>query len=303
MLKKLFTLIRNKLRTLLVVGFIFVFGTFIFSNYEKIFLAIEKITLSDLVLLFVLIFIGQLLKAIINIKLYNLIDIRLKMLESLDLVFINSVGNNLGPLSLGAGYKFSYLNEKHRLNFSEFFSINFLFSTVSALTSLIFIFVFLGINYITYLIPFLILAVFFLVFRHKIINWVKNIFPIENINTFFTKLINNTNGKNLFSMFLLIVLQILLNSLIYYTIFKALKIPALFDSAFMYTNIGTVTNLVKLTPGNLGFLELVLISMKNILGLTTSDILSTTIVSRIGSYGTSVSSLLFKKILRNDNQK
>ena len=283
MLKKLFTLIRNKLRTLLVVGFIFVFGTFIFSNYEKIFLAIEKITLSDLVLLFVLIFIGQLLKAIINIKLYNLIDIRLKMLESLDLVFINSVGNNLGPLSLGAGYKFSYLNEKHRLNFSEFFSINFLFSTVSALTSLIFIFVFLGINYITYLIPFLILAVFFLVFRHKIINWVKNIFPIENINTFFTKLINNTNGKNLFSMFLLIVLQILLTSLIYYTIFKALKISALFDSAFMYTNIGTVTNLVKLTPGNLGFLELVLISMKNILGLTTSDILSTTIVSRIGS--------------------
>lgn len=298
MLKKLFTLIRNKLRTLLVVGFIFVFGTFIFSNYEKIFLAIEKITLSDLVLLFVLIFIGQLLKAIINIKLYNLIDIRLKMLESLDLVFINSVGNNLGPLSLGAGYKFSYLNEKHRLNFSEFFSINFLFSTVSALTSLIFIFVFLGINYITYLIPFLILAVFFLVFRHKIINWVKNIFPIENINTFFTKLINNTNGKNLFSMFLLIVLQILLNSLIYYTIFKALKISALFDSAFMYTNIGTVTNLVKLTPGNLGFLELVLISMKNILGLTTSDILSTTIVSRIGSYGTSFTYLLFKKIFK-----
>lgn len=298
MLKKLFTLIRNKLRTLLVVGFIFVFGTFIFSNYEKIFLAIEEITLSDLVLLFVLIFIGQLLKAIINIKLYNLIDIRLKMLESLDLVFINSVGNNLGPLSLGAGYKFSYLNEKHRLNFSEFFSINFLFSIVSALTSLIFIFVFLGINYITYLIPFLILAVFFLVFRHKIVNWVKNIFPIENINTFFTKLINNTNGKNLFSMFLLIVLQILLNSLIYYTIFKALKIPALFDSAFMYTNIGTVTNLVKLTPGNLGFLELVLISMKNILGLTTSDILSTTIVSRIGSYGTSFTYLLFKKIFK-----
>ena len=215
MLKKLFTLIRNKLRTLLVIGFIFVFSTFIFSNYEKIFLAIEKITLADLFLLFVLIFIGQLLKAIINVKLYNLIDIRLKMLESLDLVFINSVGNNLGPLSLGAGYKFSYLNEKHRLNFSEFFSINFLFSIVSALTSLFFIFVFLGVNYITYLIPFLMLAVFSIVFRHKIISWVKNIFPIENINTFFIKLIDNTNGKKLFSMFLLIVLQILLNSLIY----------------------------------------------------------------------------------------
>lgn len=276
----------------------FVFGTFIFSNYEKIFLAIEKITLSDLFLLFVLIFTGQLLKAITNVKLYNLIDIRLKMLETLDLVFINSVGNNLGPLSLGAGYKFSYLNEKHKLNFSEFFSINFVFSIVSALTSLIFIFVFLDINFIIYLLPFLILAVVSVLFRHKIVSWVKNIFPIENIIIFFTKLINNTNGMNFFSMFLLIVLQILLNSLIYFTIFKALKIPALFDSAFMYTNIGTVTNLVKLTPGNLGFLEIVLISVKNVLGLTTSDILSATIVSRIGSYGTSFTYLLLKKIFK-----
>ena len=66
-------------------------------------------------------------------------------------------------------------------------------------------------------------------------------------------------------MFLLIVLQILLNSLIYYTIFKALKIPALFDSAFMYTNIGTVTNLVKLTPGNLGFSRISINFNENIL--------------------------------------
>lgn len=280
----------------MVLSFIIVFVSFTFSNYAKIILALEKISLADLLLLFMLIFAGQLLKAVTNIKLYNLIDIRLRVLETLDLVFINSLGNNLGPFSLGAGYKFSYLNKKHKLNFSEFFSINLIFSISSALLSLIFIFVFLDLKFISYMIPFLIVAVLSILFRNKIINKIINTYPIDNISTFFRKLIDNTTSKNFFSIFLLLILQLLLNSLIYYVIFKALNIPAVFDTAFMYTNIGTVTNLVKLTPGNLGFLEIVLISAKNILMLSTSDILSITIVSRITSYTTSFFYLFLKKI-------
>ena len=74
------------------------------------------------------------------------------------------------------------------------------------------------------------------------------------------------------------------NVLILYLTFEMFDFGIKFKNTLLYTTLGSFTSLVKLTPGNIGFYEFVMISSSGFHGIGTDEVLMSSIFLRGSNY-------------------
>ena len=114
-----FKKIVNNLITLSIIVFIFLY---LFNNRE----ILEEVNYNWLFILGILFFsiARYLISSLIDIKLFENVNVNLKFYESLNLTIINTLGNIAAPMKVGSGLKVSYLKTKHGLSIYKYFVVN-----------------------------------------------------------------------------------------------------------------------------------------------------------------------------------
>ena len=195
----------------------------------------------------------------------------------------NSLANLLNltmPLKIGAGKKLLFLTSKYNIKTKDYFSI---FTTLNIHLAIIFFTFFLfGLIFINllsfkyiYLYVFLSLLTMYYLKRFKNIKFVKLII-VEN---YFSKVKNNLFWKNTN----LIVISVFFGILqTHFLILSLFQFENLIGSLFI--NSATFfANIIQLSPGNLGFLELIYISLNDIINLNASEIVIFSTLNRLAS--------------------
>ena len=276
----------------------FVFLVF-FINYfinEPDFTNILKTTkTSSLLFIIFLCLLRMILISYINIYLYRLIDIKIKIKESFKIVFMNRAGNQLMPLKLGSGYKLHYFVNKLKTPLTTYMSINTgqslinLFLNSIILLSVINIFssfytsqtlTLINLFLLTFIIAFLLL-IYISFYLHKN-NKLKESGILFRINYGIKSLF--TINKNQISFLGFTLLLTLLNIYIAFYIANMYVDNNSLSEAMKLYSVGQFTGLISITPGNIGITELILISLQKLYIYKTSEILAISLVGRVTDY-------------------
>lgn len=278
-----------------LIIFLYAFYSYIQENIEML-NQISSFKISYIFPIFLISFINYVMKARININIYSFSKIQLSLLESLRIVSRSTAINLSGPANIGAGYKMHYLKKKYGLNIIENFSINTAYSFYLNYFYIIIIFL---ITLATergeaensiYLNLFLLLIIFALFIFLKIINSKE----IEKINIKFLK--DNIEklllGFQLFKndiesakkLFITSIIYTLISIIYIQTVMNSVGFDITLYSLLVLHCLSSVVSLIKLTPGNIGFLEVSLIFFQNLHGITTNQIIVFSMISRIISF-------------------
>lgn len=277
---------------------IFILGFFLFlliqyiKNNEEILIPLFELKFFTVFFLLLLNFINYLIKAQINVYLFSFENIKLHFHESLDLVTKSTAANLFGPVNIGSGYKMMYLKNKYNLNFTNYISINTAYSFYLNYLYLLILLTLLAYKSFSNILNsqfilifiLLILCSLSLLLVYKFLR--KFFFKKNKLNSFLNNLflgfklfkINKVTSLKLFLFSI-----ILLTFSIYY--FDAIMNILLFDisiiSVISFLCISNIVNLIKITPGNIGYLEVALISLQELHNIQTSLIILFGIVGRV----------------------
>lgn len=271
---------------------VFLFFLIDFFNENKIYLEIFNKIKFQYILVFILLnLINYFLKTFINIYIFESINIKLSFSEAFNLSFKNTVGNLLGPLKAGSGYKLHYMFKNYDVSPTMFISTNTAYAAISIFINFLILFLLtvfeLNIIELSIFQIFLILIslssiiVLTINFLTKNIekiklNFLKN-FTIGFLSLFINKIL-------FFKLILLSLIFTILNISILYFVFSMYGFEITFVSTVLYSTLGSFTSLVKITPGNIGFYELIMISMSSFHGIQIGQILNSSIFTRTISY-------------------
>jgi len=271
---------------------IFLFFLIDFFYENTIYLEIFKKIKIQYILAFILLnLINYFLKSFINIYIFKAINITLSFSEAFNLTFKNTVGNLLGPLKAGSGYKLHYMFKNYDVSPTMYISTNTSFAFISIFINFLILFLLmvfeLNIINLSLLQIFLILISIFSIIVLNINFLTKNIdrIRINFLKNFTSGFISLFINKNLF--FRLILLSLIfttLNISILYFVFLMYDFEIAFVSTVLYSTLGSFTTLIKITPGNIGFYELIMISTSSFHGIQTGQILNSSIFIRTISY-------------------
>lgn len=292
--------------TYLILIFLIAFYNYINNNLE-ILDNIRNFKTSLIFFLYFLSFINYLLKAKINVSLYNFLKINLDIFESLLLIIKSAAINLSSPVNLGTGYKFYYLKKNYNLDYFDNFSINTAYAIFLNFAYILFIALLLVFQssfliYIKLLITFLfIVIIFFLIFFFKKL---ETLTSFKNKNSFWSNVIKRfINGFLIFKNEKHNSLRLFFDTLIYNGItflyikfiFYSFGLDVQIKSIILLHFLSSIINIVKLTPGNIGILEVFLIFFQGIHGVSTNEIILLSICSRILSFSSILIILLIEK--------
>jgi len=213
-------------------------------------------------------------------KMISKLNIKIAFSEYLVENNLANLINLTSPLKIGAGKKLLYLKEKYNIQAKDYFSI---FTTLNIhLALLFFSFFFIGLIFINILdVQFLFL--FFVIFglliyilkkfeSNKFFKFIiiKDYFSSKNLNIFW------------FFTFLLIVSITLGIFQTYFLILSIFQFENLIGSLFI-NSASFFANIIQLSPGNVGFLELVFLSIDEIINLSASQIIIYSAINRVAS--------------------
>ncbi len=286
---------KNYVSYIFLTFFLFTFYSYLQENLE-VFNKISSIKIVNIFIIFLVSFTIYLIKAKINVDVYSFSKIRLSIIEALRIISRSTAINLSGPANIGAGYKLHYLKKKYDLNIIENISINTAYAFYLNYFYIIIIFLITlssnqtGFENSFYLNSFLISVIFALFIFLKIISSKK----LEKIKI---KILKDTIEKLLlgfryFKEDSKNVRKLILSSLIYIVV-SIIYLQAVMSSAGFNISLysllvlhclSSVVNLIKLTPGNIGFLEISLIFFQGLHGITTNQIIIFSVVSRIVSF-------------------
>ncbi len=271
---------------------VFLFFLIDFFYENKIYLEIFNKIKFQYILAFILLnLINYFLKTFINIYIFESINIKLSFSEAFNLSFKNTVGNLLGPLKAGSGYKLHYMFKNYDVSPTMYISTNTAYAAISIFINFLILFLLtvfeLNIIELSIFRIFLILIslssiiVLTINFLTKNIekiklNFLKN-FTIGFLSLFINKIL-------FFKLILLSLIFTILNISILYFVFSMYGFEITFVSTVLYSTLGSFTSLVKITPGNIGFYELIMISMSSFHGIQIGQILNSSIFIRTISY-------------------
>ena len=245
---------------------------------------------------FLISFINYAIKAKINVDIYSFSKIKLPVLESLRIISRSTAINLSGPANIGAGYKLHYLKKKYDLNIIENISINTAYAFYLNYFYIIIIFLITlssnqtGFENSYYLNSFLISVIFALFIFLKIISSNK----LEKIKI---KILKDTieklllgfryfkeDSENLRKLILSSLIYIAISIIYLQAVMSSVGFNISLYSLLVLHCLSSVVNLIKLTPGNIGFLEISLIFLQGLHGITTNQIIIFSVVSRIVSF-------------------
>ena len=188
--------------------------------------------------------------------------------------------NLTSPLKIGAGKKLLFLKNKFDIKIQEYFRI---FTTLNIHLAIIyFSFFFIGLIFIDLLsFQYFFVYVFLLLLIMYFLKTLKNIkfVKIIIIEDYFSKAKKNFFWLNTTLIFITVFVGILQT---YFLILSLFQFENLIGSLFM-NSAAFFANIVQLSPGNLGFLELVFLSLNEIISLNSSQIIIYSTFNRISS--------------------
>lgn len=281
---------KNILNILFLGIFLILFFRYI-KNNEEILLLLFGLKFYKVFILLLLNFINYLIKAQINVYLFSYENIKLHFHEALDLVTKSTAANLFGPVNIGSGYKMLYLKNKYNLNFTNYISINTAYSFYLNYLYLVILLILLAHNSFSnilksqfiFILILLVLISLSFVFVYKFSR--KFIYKNNKINSFLNNLFlgfklikrNKVTSLKLFTFSI-----ILLTFSIYYfdRIMNTLQFDISIVSVISFLCISNIANLIKITPGNIGYLEVTLISLQELHNIQASLIILFGIVGR-----------------------
>ena len=292
---------------------VFLFFLIDFFYENKIYIEIFKKIKFQYILAFILLnLISYFLKSFVNIYIFESINITLSFSEAFNLSFKNTVGNLLGPLKAGSGYKLHYMFKNYDVSPTMYISTNTAYAVISIFINFLILFLLivfeLNIINLSILQIFLILISLFSIIVLTINFLTKNIDKIQFnfLKNFISGFISLFINKNLFfKLTLLSLIFTTLNISILYFVFLMYEFEITFVNTVLYSTLGSFTSLVKITPGNIGFYELIMISTSSFHGIQTGQILNSSIFIRMISYFTITLIFIynFLKNLLNSREK
>ena len=196
--------------------------------------------------------------------------------------------NLTSPLKIGAGKKLLFLKEKFNMKTADYFDIyHFKYSSCSS----VFYNFFYGLIYKSYKFQPIYLYLFSLLCALYIVNKFKKTKIFK-----FIILENYLSWKNQ-KMFWVYTFWILVSvslgiSQTYFLILSIFQFENLVGSLFI-NSASFFANIVQLSPGNIGFLELIFLSLDEIINLSASQIIIYSSLNRVASI--SIFLLLMKK--------
>tara|TARA_B100000579_G_scaffold52037_1_gene36210 strand:+ start:2735 stop:3658 length:924 start_codon:yes stop_codon:yes gene_type:complete len=280
-----------------LIIFLYVFYSYIEENIELL-NEIPSIQIGYIGIIFLISFINYLIKAKINIDIYSFSKIKLSIHESLRIVTRSTAINLSGPANFGAGYKLHYLKKKYGLDIIENFSINTAYAFYLNYFYIIIIFLITlfsnqnGIENSIYLNLFLLSIVVALFVFLKIISSKKlakikiKILKdtVEKLLLGFQYFKKDTESKR--KLIVSSIVYILVSIIYLQTVMSSVGFNISLYSLLVLHCLSSVVNLIKITPGNIGFFEVSLIFFQGLHGITTIQIIIFSVVSRIVSFMT-----------------
>ena len=267
--------------------FVSFFALFLYNNQDemKSLLEFSYLNLSSLIIFF---FFSYLCKTKLNQILYSLKNIEMSFTETLNLVINSTAGNLSTPFSLSTGYKFHYLKQKYKISYTENLNLNIYLSIFTNLLFVIILF-FISISYflnISEVLKFTILWGLIVLFGIILLLLLSKIYTNKHllfINKYSLKSLS-LSFKKIVDLFIYTVVLIAINIGTHYYLFQILNFDIDFLQIASYESLSGVANIIKFTPGNFGINEGVLILINLYHGLTTIQILITSLIFRFFSW-------------------
>jgi len=286
---------KNYVSYIFLTFFLFTIYSYLQENLE-VFNKISTIKIFNIFIIFLVSFTIYLIKAKINVDIYSFSKIRLSIIEALRIISRSTAINLSGPANIGAGYKLHYLKKKYDLNIIENISINTAYAFYLNYFYIIIIFLItLSSNQTEfensfYLNSFLISVIFALFTFLKIIssNKLEKI-KIKNLKDTLEKLLLgfryfNEDSENVRKLILSSFIYIVVSVIYLQAVMSSVGFNISIYSLLVFHCLSSGVNLIKLTPGNIGFLEISLIFLQGLHGITTNQIIIFSVVSRIVSF-------------------
>lgn len=269
---------------------LYFFSKFISEN-RSILENFKSIDLSNFILFLLFNLLNMLIRTYINIYLFRSLDVSLQFKEAFELVYKNTIGNLIGPLKAGSGYKLHYINKHYKVPASQYISLNTAYSLLSLVLNLFILFISLIIvrdfNYFNkyyFLFIFIGLLMSLFIF-YKILIIVGRNTKIEILKSFSSGFVSMFKHTWNFTFLATVTfLFILLNIFTLFIAFRIFDFNVTLLNSTIYSSIGSFTSIAKVTPGNIGLYEFLMISSNALHGVNVEEILVSSIFLRAISY-------------------
>ena len=279
-------MIKKNLRlfvTLSIIGYLFYF---LYEN--KSYINFSSYKTNYLFIIFIVFVIKHSLQGLINQILYSNIDIKIKLVDALFATIINSLGNIFGPLNLGLGLKFAYFKNKFKFKNSDFIKVSIdyaVFHLFYTIGIFLLVLIYLDRNqYSEYvnIFTFLFFGLFLVILSsNKIVNFINDSGLNPKIKQIFSIINFNSIKRNRLKLFISANFHYIFTFLTIYLTFNFLNINNTFFDAINFAVIGEISSFYRITPGNIGIIEIALIFFKDLLSLTTIQIILISITQRL----------------------
>ena len=279
-------MIKKNLRlfvTLSIIGYLFYF---LYEN--KSYINFSSYKTNYLFIIFLVFVIKHSLQGLINQILYSNIDIKIKLVDALFATIINSLGNIFGPLNLGLGLKFAYFKNKFKFKNSDFIKVSIdyaVFHLFYTIGIFLLVLIYLDRNqYSEYvnIFTFLFFGLFLVILSsNKIVNFINDSGLNPKIKQIFSIINFNSIKRNRLKLFISANFHYIFTFLTIYLTFNFLNINNTFFDAINFAVIGEISSFYRITPGNIGIIEIALIFFKDLLSLTTIQIILISITQRL----------------------
>ena len=279
-------MIKKNLRlfvTLSIIGYLFYF---LYEN--KSYINFSSYKTNYLFIIFLVFVIKHSLQGLINQILYSNIDIKIKLVDALFATIINSLGNIFGPLNLGLGLKFAYFKNKFKFKNSDFIKVSIdyaVFHLFYTIGIFLLVLIYLDRNqYSEYvnIFTFLFFGLFLVILSsNKIVNFINDSGLNPKIKQIFSIINFNSIKRNRLKLFISANFHYIFTFLTIYLTFNFLNINNTFFDAINFAVIGDISSFYRITPGNIGIIEIALIFFKDLLSLTTIQIILISITQRL----------------------
>ena len=245
------------------------FEKLFYLNFYEIF-AILILKLSNIAFL-----------SLTNLYILKNLQIKMGLVESINITVNNIIGNLVSPFKLGSGYKISYLKQhydikiKDYIYWNSYFSIIVLLPILALFSVMVFNFEFFNLNlnsvfFITVLL--LICILYFLITKFFI--YLTN----YDLNSLF--IINKNNLKIQINYFLFF----LCSTLITFFIARNLIYDFNYLSSFSYNFLNSFVNLINLTPGNIGIKEAFIIFFDKLHNIQFEFVIVISFIERLATF-------------------
>ena len=279
-------MIKKNLRlfvTLSIIGYLFYF---LYEN--KSYINFSSYKTNYLFIIFLVFVIKHSLQGLINQILYSNIEIKIKLVDALFATIINSLGNIFGPLNLGLGLKFAYFKNKFKFKNSDFIKVSIdyaVFHLFYTIGIFLLVLIYLDRNqYSEYvnIFTFLFFGLFLVILSsNKIVNFINDSGLNPKIKQIFSIINFNSIKRNRLKLFISANFHYIFTFLTIYLTFNFLNINNTFFDAINFAVIGEISSFYRITPGNIGIIEIALIFFKDLLNLTTIQIILISITQRL----------------------